>query len=131
MAVRHLREARIVLPEFGNDGSPLCGAGGPVTRLEGMLVKLFGGYTRTEGVGAYMNGGGHTITESVIVYDVACYPTQKGLLRTLAETFAHEAKQEAVYLRYPDGIVEFVTEAGQPSTSPLPTANSNRKEFVA
>lgn len=102
-----MREARIICPERDNSGSDL-----EVVRLSlaRKLCDTFGGCTVSDGQGSWISASGALYREPVKLFDVACEPTKEAriALRRIAQTLKHDARQEAVYLRLPDGTVEFV-----------------------
>lgn len=102
------REARIIAPILDNDGQPVTEA---LQSLERRLVQSFGGFTRMQhGTGGWADKG-RVQVEGVIVYDVAVETTDRThrtALHSIANLLRMEAKQQAVYLRYPSGEVELV-----------------------
>lgn len=105
-----LREARIVMPynaarDVRTDHD----------NLRGDLVGAFGGYTASYGSGAWRNDAGDTVTDVVAIYDVAIEAERDATWDTLfqiAMAAGRELKQEAVYIRYPDGHVEIAQVHG-------------------
>jgi len=95
-----------VAPQRDNDGREIEGA---LTSLEKALCHYFGGFTRLESYGGWFDGG-KVVREAVYVYDVACDLTNDTAvkLRHLAVALLRDARQQAVYLRYPSGYVEIV-----------------------
>lgn len=100
------REARIIAPQRDNDGREVEAA---LQSLEQSLSHSFGGFTRTAGYGGWFDGG-KVVKEAVHVYDVACDLTSDTAvkLRHIAVGLLRDARQQAVYLRYPNGHVEIV-----------------------
>lgn len=98
-----LKEARIVMPIIGD------GADVDHDKLRNDLLNAFGGYTYTRGAGAWRNSFGQSIIDSVGVYDIALEADRDASwdqLFQIAMAAGRELKQEAVYIRYPDGTVE-------------------------
>ena len=108
-----LREARIILPTTDNNGNTLE----HVKRaLEMELAKTFGGYTIImTGRGGWMDPHNdnsfarHAITEAIWIIDVAVEdgPLQLELF-IIARNLKIAARQDAIYLRLPNGEVHFV-----------------------
>ena len=106
------REARIILPCFDNKGTSLEN----VKRvLEIKLAQEVGGYTLiTSGRGSWMNGEDtflrQVVTETVWVFDIAVHDNagNNEALRCIAVALKDDAKQDAIYLRLPNGEVHFV-----------------------
>lgn len=102
MTTSTLREARVVMP------MPLDG----MRHHEAMrrqFIKAFGGYTAQVGNGGWMDPAtGEIIDEPVVIYDVAIKPGENVKLYLIARDTAKALGQKAVYIRYPDGVVEIV-----------------------
>ncbi len=104
-----LRETRLIVPVFDRAGERATDA---LKAVQTYLTKNFGGYTMTQGVGAWASPGSDLpTTEPVLIFDVAAAPTL--LTRMAMVVIAHEVcarmHQEAVYLRHGDGRVVFIT----------------------
>ena len=101
-----MREARIILPTIGNDGSDLtdCHAA-----LQSTLCATFGGFTVTQGQGGWRDGS-TVYMDSVAVYDVASDATEenRAKLESLALFYGHMASQHCVYVRHAAGDVVMV-----------------------
>lgn len=104
-----MREFRMILPVADNSGQSLEAEH---RALQTLLCKHFGGYTATQALGGWCPSPGVHQSEHVTVYDVACewknYAFEADTLRSLARNIAALAKQKTVYLRLPDGTVEFI-----------------------
>jgi hypothetical protein len=103
-----LSEARIILPNVGNDGAPL---GALQEALAGDLVDAFGGVTMLDTRGRWRSEDTGTLyCEHGQAFDVACPDNEatRIKLRTIAHIYADKANQETVYLRLPNGAVEFL-----------------------
>lgn len=103
-----LKEARIVMPDFPLDGHPDPKAH---SVLKAALVNTFGGYTASHGTGGWMAPDGRLMMDSVAIYDVAINAergTDLAQLAQIAATAGRALKQQAVYVRYPDGDVEIM-----------------------
>jgi hypothetical protein len=99
-----MREGRIILPMGGCARLPSADA---ITRI----ADTFGGYTVTTGFGKWKNGEGKLYSEDVRIVDVAYEPNwdNDAKLFDIASRFQQEAKQESVYIRYANGVVQLVT----------------------
>lgn len=96
-----MREGRLIIPE--NEWKL-------VMELRTALISKFGGYTEIAATGGWKDPNGLTHLDPSIAFDVAY---EQNTLND--ETFFHLAqwaatafKQEAIYLRYPNGFVQFV-----------------------
>jgi hypothetical protein len=98
-----MREGRIVLPITTATNIAYHDA-------KQRLVDAFGGITVTFGNGTY-KGEHWTTTEPVEIIDVAYVPEwdNDAKLYDIASRFQQEAKQESVYVRYANGVVQLVT----------------------
>lgn len=108
-----MNEAKIILPRHEHTRDATAW-------LENALLREFGGYTATEGRGAWQSPDGTIMLEPVTVLDVACQrdiPTVQKL-RLLAYGAGARAAQQAVYLRLPDGAVEFIDTSIELDKSP-------------
>lgn len=79
--------------------------------LELRLLRRFGGYTKVASEGAWIDPAtGEIYREPGWIYDVALEDDAEAWasLRGVAKFFCHEAEQICVYLRLPNGQVEFV-----------------------
>ena len=110
-----IREARIILYSIDWRGMPVDHTVQPW--LESELLALCGGFTRTNGEGAWRDEKGRTHWEQVGVYDLAmpdsgsqgyARPDPVVVLQTIAVELKRRARQKSVYLRHPDGCVEFI-----------------------
>ena len=103
-----MREARLIVPQGALD-----------PRLPRRLSERFGGYTMTIGQGGWKGPDGMEY-EDVYVFDIAV--DEFDLLQMMA--LDHEARlmvdrgQKSVYLRYPDGVVRFITEGTEKDRVP-------------
>lgn len=102
------KESRIVFPQIDNDGTSLKRL---QNRFEEKIVMKFGGFTLVEGQGGWRSPhSSKTYLEPVWFYDIAvedCKESELELLK-LATWLKKEARQEAIYLRYPNGNVVYV-----------------------
>lgn len=99
-------EARLILPWQCCDAARHT----LVLDVEERLRHLFGSYTRFHAAGSYVMRDGKPMTEQVLVYDIAVTNISATYqqLREIAEHIRVAAEQESVYLRLPNGQVEFV-----------------------
>lgn len=106
-----MREARLILPNADNDAKPLTAAH---AWLKGELIGAFGGYTATPSQGGWRGPDGRIYEEAGTAYDIACEEDGAcaAYLRKLAQRIGRMARQEAVYLRQPNGVVEIVDTHG-------------------
>jgi hypothetical protein len=103
------QEARIIAPQRHNDGTALHP--NLLASFESALCHHFGGFTRAEGFGGWFDQEhNRVVREAVYVYDIACDLSADTAvkLKHLAVNLLRDARQQAVYLRYPSGYVEFV-----------------------
>ena len=100
-------EASIILPVRDNSGNALAVL---LERLEEQLTLLYGGVTIHSAKGRYMCDNGNMVSEPVHIVTVAIPngDLAENTLRQFAARFARDAGQETVYLRLPDGHVEFI-----------------------
>jgi len=99
-----MREARIIAVAE-HDAARLA--------LEHALLGTFGGFTRSETSGGWCDDTGRYHIEPGFACDIACEPSAATAdkLRHIAQTYCAAAKQLCVYLRLPNGNVEFVETA--------------------
>lgn len=105
-----MRIAQINLPLLSNEGKSLVGVH---ETLQRDLCTLFGGYTVTEGQGAWMDKG-KLYAEPVAVYQVAIpfkdwteQEASRNKVRMLADRAGKAAEQIAMFVVI-DGEVEFI-----------------------
>lgn len=75
------------------------------------LTTAFGGYTQTEGRGAWLSPTtGALHTDPVAIFTVAAPHTAetRDTLRAIAREYCSASGEESAYLRFADGTVEFV-----------------------
>lgn len=106
-AYRLMREARIIVPQFDNDGHSIQGT---IEKLDAALCRQFHGFTRIPAHGGWQHPDGHIQTEASWVYEIACDTSEATAdkLRTLVEHVRDRARQLCVYCRFPDGHVELI-----------------------
>lgn len=101
-----LKEARIILPFAGSARFMEAHR-----FLADYLTDKFGGYTVSSGRGAWRAPNKIVVRDDVEIYDVAV-PGERDAswdhLAVAAQTAGWRCGQQCVYLRYPDGSVEFV-----------------------
>ena len=106
-----LKEARLIVPQYNSAGK--FAPPEVIDHIRAHLVLGFGGYTETLGRGGCSALDGSTVTEDVYIFDIATVSTDLASLNrliTLARYVLTELRQDSVYLRWPDGEVQFVTE---------------------
>lgn len=113
-----MREARIILPNC----MPDCVNAN--RWLETEIVRCFGGCTRSFGFGSWVDDEGCVISEPISIYDIAVPDIQasRSALFRMAWTVADMAKQDCVYLRFPDGEVQLVKPS--PANEPREERNT-------
>lgn len=103
-----MREARIILPLYDNDGIDLQDVH---KSLKTRLCAEFGGYTATPSMGGWIDNSGKLYEEPGIAYDVAVPDDSIAIIETLrdiAGLTGRKANQKAMYLRLPTGKVEIL-----------------------
>ena len=103
-----MREAIIICPKLGNKGEDISQAH---DTLREALLKHFGGFRYRDACGVWRSPDtGVLYEEECREYVVACVDSLANvrILETIARQFRIQAKQECVYLRWPDGSVWFV-----------------------
>lgn len=121
-----LQEARIIFPR--NDDTAAL-----IAPLLGKIAAFFGGLTAIEGRGMF-HGAGQFYDEPVLIVDVAVdvgSAEHADMLYKLAEQFAENANEECVYLRLPNGAVQFVPQrpeilANRAQVNRPPASNGDR-----
>ena len=103
-----MREAQIILPLADNNGAAYPDV---LDALEQRLIRTFNGFTYAPATGAWVGPHNKLYREAVRVYSIAMEDTRANAaaLRSIANLTRMEARQEAVYIRLPDGEVEFVS----------------------
>ena len=95
-----MREFTIILPRDIPSAS---------TNLRTTLLDAFGGYTEHEATGAWRDEfTGKVYYDHNSVFTVGAFVEHTAKIREIAAQAGREAKQESVYIRMPDGAVEFV-----------------------
>lgn len=102
-----MREAMVICPQADNAGWPLDAVKAEAVRR---MIGTFGGVTVRAAEGHWMDDGGRLYVEPVWELVAACEPGDdaSAALRSIAEDIGYSGRQECVYLRHPDGRVEFV-----------------------
>jgi len=77
------------------------------------LAATFGGFTRVEAKGAWIDPRGNLIEDINHVYDVALEPHQVLTLRQLTLATARTMQEQAVYFQTPGGNVEIINVAAE------------------
>jgi hypothetical protein len=99
-----MKLARIILPIMDNQLRPL---NRQHEELKDRLLADWGGYTVTDGRGAWLHEG-KVYAEQVMIYAVAMERADVVRFRTLAAEIARAARQECVMIVTPNDDVEFV-----------------------
>lgn len=106
-----MRLAQINLPKLSNTGASLVWTH---ENLQALLVRAFGGFTMTEGLGAWRDEATAKVyKEEVCVYSVAMEDTDenKREFKAIAAMIAADASQVCVFVVYASGDVDFVYPA--------------------
>lgn len=103
------RLAQIVLPKNDNDGKSLVWVH---ELLQHKLCAAYGGFTAVDSFGGWIDPkDGKLYKEEGVVYHVAVRGyTDAFTLRQIAAWALEEAKQEAIFIVFGDGTVDFVTK---------------------
>ena len=100
-----LHEARLIVPT----GADI--ALSQIDMVRNLLAETFGGYTEINAAGGWVNPEGKCIQEPVKLFDIAvrkdCKKSNQ-LLHSIALRVKLSLDQECVYLRKPDGTVEYI-----------------------
>jgi hypothetical protein len=99
-----MREAKIICPFKDNDGKPVDHI---VYGASKALINAFGGCTEFIAYGSWANDKDEIIHEPVTVLIVACNDTAETMdtLDAIADHIGYKAKQQCVYVQYPNGTV--------------------------
>lgn len=105
------RELSIKVPKTFNDGAPI-----PQEihrKIEAFLLTWYGGFTRLDVVGGWVNSAGKLFADQLYQYDIASGRWHgdndcDDLLRKIAAIVKLDCAQESVYVRLFDGSVQFV-----------------------
>lgn len=102
-----MREACIICPTYGNEGNSLEY---PLDLLRQVIVKKHGGLTEIEGNGQWLDATGKLYSEPVHIFTIAMEHTSDNMqwLRDTAQWLRQAARQKCVYIRQPNGAVEFI-----------------------
>lgn len=96
-----MKEARIIMPITPNLSAHVT--------MQRSLLDTFGGYTLTQGLGAWKDESGTLVKDQVMIYDIACDENRDRVYDQLFEIAMKAGRalgQKAVYIRYPAGKVE-------------------------
>ena len=102
-----MREASLILPERDNAGASLAAVH---EGLQDRLCQAWGGFTVGYAKSGRSGRNGLLTREDVRVYTVAVGEGETPALLTIARDLRRAARQEAIYLRLPDGQVIFVRD---------------------
>ncbi len=101
-----MREAKIILPTFDNAGNEMSEAH---AQLKAALLRNFGGYTQSIGVGAWHNpSDGEVYNDHLVIYTVAMHDWHAYKLTLIAEHMISITDQECIYTVLPNGDVYMV-----------------------
>lgn len=103
------RIAQIILPKADNDGKSLVWVH---ELLQHKLCAAFGGFTAIDSFGGWVDPKTDKLyKEDGVLYNVAVRGYSDAFtLRQIAAWALQEAKQEAIFVVFGDGTVEFVTK---------------------
>ena len=104
----NLQEARIIIPQKDNDGNELTDIR---EQLALKLAAKFGGFTKFEAEGCWIDENGKLIGEPVDVFEVAADALNEDTavdFFDIAKWAKEAAEQKVMYLRLPGGNVNFV-----------------------
>lgn len=79
--------------------------------LQNRILEAFGGFTRTQSYGAWRNPEtGEIVYDESYCLDIAVQDTLETRLKLqeLAQTWGKATDQVSVYVRYPNGSVDFI-----------------------
>ncbi len=99
--MKMMREGRVIFPNIMYERH---------LSFQDELVKEFGGFTLYTGQGGW-GGPNGKIIENIVIYDISLDIeewTTWGRLRDLIVRMGKDLKQDAVYYRRPNGIVEII-----------------------
>lgn len=104
-----MHEATIILPMYYNNHERI--AGHTFDTILASLVDLWGGVTHHTASGMFRNAARRVQHETVMVINIAFSdtPINRSVIRGIARNFAVDHDQESVYVRWPDGQVQFIT----------------------
>ena len=102
-----MREASLILPERDNAGASLAAVH---EGLQDRLCQAWGGFIVGYAKSGRSGRNGLLTREDVRVYTVAVGEGETPALLTIARDLRRAARQEAIYLRLPDGQVIFVRD---------------------
>lgn len=108
MKQQDLREAMIVVPYTDRHGKEVPGE--KHNWFKATLLHLFNGYTQQEGHGAFLDKKRNVLNEDVLIVHVAFPDNAENIwrLRQAVLAFGHDANQDSVYIRWPDGNVDLL-----------------------
>lgn len=107
-----MRESMIIVPKTGNNGENLAAV---ISATADALTCRFGGCTIRDATGCWRDKAGKLYMEPVAECVAACEANAESnaVLRELAQRVGHDAKQLAIYVRYPSGDVDIIDTAPQ------------------
>lgn len=103
------RLAQIVLPKADNDGKSLVWVH---EMLQKRLCEAYGGFTAVDSYGGWIDPkDGKLYKEEGVLYSVAVRGFNDALaLRKIAAWLLIEATQEAIFVVFGDGTIDFITK---------------------
>ena len=104
--IRYSREACIIVPHTMGDENMKERA-----RLTELLVRAFGGITISDSYGIWQDPDGAFIREPVQQFVFACSEDiSNNTITSIAAEACIRFKQDAIYVRYPDGTVDIIAK---------------------
>lgn len=102
-----MREARII---FASQQQSVTVSASAAEKAREAIAERFGGFTLSQGAGGWVHPKDGLIEEPVCICDIAMRDSafNRRHLRDIANKYRLDANQYSVYVRYPDGTVEFV-----------------------
>lgn len=104
------RIAQIILPKFDNSGASLTWSHANFQRK---FCEAFGGFTAYDVRGGWIDHAGKLYQDESVSFHIAMDDNSAtaSALRAIAMEAATELKQEAIFIVYASGIVDFIYPA--------------------
>ena len=97
---------QLLLPLYDNDGNPLAHA--LFARVRAEMVERFGGltaYTRAPATGLWQEGGGETVRDDIVVYEVMVDGLDEAWWRGYRESLERRFDQASLVVRASPAIL--------------------------